>query len=247
MTKKGKGRRRKRNIAAKSQSKDDDEALICAHCNESFLQTEDFEIHIDQSHTQACPSCDLHFVTEDQLHKHLGDLHGEVRQKSQQLGTPRPGLSDQVKDGLSGEGDVQRGGRVSGEQERIDEAASNGGVTEENYENFGVESPVPRVWEEEEDRPESLEGDGSGEGIVTESPEEEGLVNSSEGRVAKRLDQRGDCPTEELENELPEVEAELATTICPECAPVLQRMVANIERRVLHQLQEYIVKSQKSS
>merc|ERR1711874_908566 len=97
---------------------------------------------------------------------------------------------------------------------------------------------------EEENCPESLEGDESGNcnDNDIESPEE-GLVNVSEGREGEGLDQRGDFSTEDAENELPDAESELATTICAECAPVVQRMLENIERRVLQQLQESIVKS----
>ena len=69
-----------------------------------------------------------------------------------------------------------------------------------------------------------------------ESPEEEDLLNISEGREG--LDSGGDCSTGGLENESPEAEAESGATICPECAPVVGRMLANIARRVLQQLQE---------
>ena len=72
--------------------------------------------------------------------------------------------------------------------------------------------------------------------LKTDSPEE-GLGYSSEGREGGESDQSGDDTTnEDLENETPE--AELATTICAQCAPAVQRLLANVERRVLQQLQE---------
>ena len=60
---------------------------------------------------------------------------------------------------------------------------------------------------------------------------EEVVVKDSEGREG--FDPMGDGSTGELENGSAE-----ASTVCPECAPIVERMLANILRRVLEQLQE---------
>ena len=60
---------------------------------------------------------------------------------------------------------------------------------------------------------------------------EDGVVKVSEGREG--FDIMGDGSTGELENGSAE-----SSTVCPECAPIVERMLANITRRVLEQLQE---------
>ena len=232
MPKKGKvgGRGKKRKPAVKSESEEDDS--VCAFCNERYHVTEEFEIHISLSHDHPCQYCDLFFITEDQLAKHVANLHPEVSQRAGRH-------SDHLKEVLSEE-DVRGAGRASEEKERVEETEACLDVGEEQFENFSVESPVEqRVSEEEkddeEDSAETLNSDESVDGIETDSPEE-GLGHSSEGSEGGESDQSGDDTNEDLENETPE--AELATTICAQCAPAVQRLLANVERRVLQQLQE---------
>ena len=192
MPRKGRGRGKKSNLAVKSKANpEEDEPLpmVCSFCSESFHQTEEFEEHIHQPHSQ-CQYCDLYFIREDQLEKHLSEFHKEAS---------RQHLSGQLNQGLSG------GGGVSPEVGQDEEVS---------------ESPDSLEEKGEEDCPESQREKESED---VESPEEEGLLNISEGRKG-------------LENESPEAEAE--ATICPECAPVVERMLANIERRILQQFQE---------
>ena len=235
MPKKGKvgGTGKKRKPAVKSESEEDDS--VCAFCNERYHVTEEFEIHISLSHDHPCQYCDLFFITEDQLAKHVANLHPEVSQDSQRAGRH----SDHLKEVLSEE-DVRGAGRAPEEEERVEETEACLDVGEEQFENFSVESPVEQRVEEEEkddeeDSAETLNSDESVNGIETDSPEE-GLGHSSEGSEGGESDPSGDDTNEDLENETPE--AELATTICAQCAPAVQRLLANVERRVLQQLQE---------
>ena len=66
MPKKGRGR------GKKSQAKL--EPLVCSYCEESFLQTVDFENHIELPHVQ-CQYCDRFFSSAEKLEGHVGDLH----------------------------------------------------------------------------------------------------------------------------------------------------------------------------
>ena len=204
MPRKGRGRGKKSNLAVKSKANHEEDEplpLVCSFCSESFHQTAEFEDHIHQPHSQ-CQYCDLYFIREDQLKKHLSEFHKEAS---------RQHLSGQLNQGLSG------GGEVQGAE----------GVSPEVGQDEVSESPDSLEEKGEEDCPESQREEESED---VESPEED----ISEGREG--LEPRGDCSTGGLENESPEAEAE--ATICPECAPVVERMLANITRRVLQQIQE---------
>ena len=85
MAKKGKGRVKKKNLAGKSNSEEDD-SLVCALCAESFLQTDDFELHINQAHPFSCQCCQpqLFFISQGDLEKHAGYVHPEASEMSRQ-------------------------------------------------------------------------------------------------------------------------------------------------------------------
>ena len=178
MPKKGKGGRcKKKNLAVKSKSNPkEEEFLVCELCTESFLQTDEFELHIEQDHPFSCQSCqpELFFISQDDLENHAVHVHPEARRMSRQLGQ-----SNQLLEGLSGDEEVQGTGGISGK---------------------------------------SGQGEDAKDSLVTRRVSQE--VKEDEGE----------------KNTLPE-------TICAECVPVVQRLLANIERRVCQQLQESIVKS----
>ena len=192
MPKKGRGR------GKKSQAKL--ELLVCSYCEESFLQTADFENHIELPHVQ-CQYCDRFFSSVEKLEEHVGDLH---------LVTTRDW--DCSTCGLSF-------------------------VTEEEKSNHDKLHYIPeKLPSSQKDcpGPEPLEVEDSD---YVKVPEED-LVNVSEGKEGS--DPMGNGSTGELEigSAEAEPEPELASTLCPECAPAVERMLANILRRVVEQLQE---------
>ena len=144
MAKKGKGRVKKKNLAGKSNSEEDD-SLVCALCAKSFLQTDDFELHINQAHPFSCQCCQpqLFFISQGDLEKHAGHVHPEASEMSRQLGQ-----SDQGEEGLGRDDEVGDTGGISGEGGQ-GEDATDSSVTrrfsQELKEDDGEENTPPEI------------------------------------------------------------------------------------------------------